>query len=254
MVRPTEFYEVVHAQKRHGTDYERTSHLKVRATCRLLKPSSGGTFVDIGCGDGSITEVVRDAIKCVNCIGIEISMKAAQEAHLRGVNVTVADLAEGIPLASDSVDVMLCGDVIEHLVDVDNFLREIYRVLAPGARCLIATPNLAWYPNRLLFLLGMQPMFTEPSFEFEVAGPFAKRRGDVAAGHLHVMTLGALTKIVRLHGFCVERVVGAPIIESHILRRMDAPWWMTAFQPLDRLLSIRPSLAAQALVLIRKRE
>lgn len=247
-----DFYDTIHSKKQSGTDYDRTSHLKIKATSRILNRITGDIFVDIGCGDGSITASLRDTTKFKRYLAIDISPYAAREAQTRDIDVLVADLSHGIPLTTNSVNAMLCGDIVEHFVDVDHFLREVYRVLAPGAHCLIATPNLAWYPNRLMLLLGLQPIFTEPSYTFDVTGPFSNHRYDVPAGHIHVMTLRALKKLLRLHGFTIIDTVGISILERHMLRRGRAPWWVYPFQPLDRILSHIPGFAPQILVTISK--
>jgi hypothetical protein len=54
-------------------------------------------------------------------------------------------------------------------------------------------------PNRLLLLLGFNPIFTEPSYKYDVFGFWAKKREDVAAGHLHLFTLRTLVKLLELN-------------------------------------------------------
>jgi SAM-dependent methyltransferase len=58
------------------------------------------------------------------------------------------NLAE-LPLADNSVDVVVNFQVIEHLWDQGQFLRECFRVLAPGGELLISTPNrITFSPGR----------------------------------------------------------------------------------------------------------
>src|SRR5262249_51796080 len=63
----------------------------------------------------------------------------------------------GLPFAAESADVVIMSELIEHLVDTDSALDEVFRVLRPGGSLLLSTPNLAAWYNRGLGALGGQP-------------------------------------------------------------------------------------------------
>jgi SAM-dependent methyltransferase len=141
---------------------------------------------------------------------------------------------------------------VEHLLDVDAFLDEIKRVLRPGGYCVLSTPNLAWLPNRVLLLLGLQPFWVELSYRYEISGLFASER-RFPAGHVHVFTHRALASLLRLHGFRVERTLGVRMIEAKTLRRWEFPKWLGALGfAADTLCSLRPAWSAEVAVKFRK--
>ncbi len=59
---------------------------------------------------------------------------------LPGVNL-VCDLSQGLPLAGDSVDEVVCVHVLEHIGDLKGIMREIHRVLKPGGVLKIWVPH-----------------------------------------------------------------------------------------------------------------
>jgi SAM-dependent methyltransferase len=111
----------------------------------------------------------------------------------------LADLAKGIPAGvGTGYDVVLAGDVIEHLPHPKESLREILRVLRPGGELLLSVPNFGhWYPRGRV-VLGL--------FGYD-------RRGILDDTHLRFFTRSSLRRMVRNSGFDIveERVTGLPL-------------------------------------------
>jgi len=63
-----------------------------------------------------------------------------------------------IPFKDNSFDVILSGEIIEHLLNPLKFIREAKRVLKPQGVFIITTPNLASIFNRLLIVFGYSPL------------------------------------------------------------------------------------------------
>ncbi|MHB1508445.1 MAG: class I SAM-dependent methyltransferase [Acidimicrobiales bacterium] len=198
--------------------------------------------VDIGCGDGMAMTVAAAACadvasRSLAIVGFDWSMAASRRAVARGLAVAQASLTSpGLPLASQSVDIVIMSEIIEHLVDTDAALREAWRVLVPGGSLLLSTPNLAAWYNRVLLAIGVQPLFTEVSLR-AIHG----RPGTAVVGHLRAFTLRALVELLGACSFVDVEVSGAPY--------HDVPW---PFGPLDRLLCHTPSLASILLVSARR--
>jgi 2-polyprenyl-3-methyl-5-hydroxy-6-metoxy-1,4-benzoquinol methylase len=73
-----------------------------------------------------------------------------------GLLAQSADMEGTLPLDDASVDVLVCAEGIEHVVDRHRVLAEFRRVLKPGGRLLLTTPNLLSARARLAFALTGQ--------------------------------------------------------------------------------------------------
>lgn len=105
---------------------------------------AGKRVLDIGCGTGELSFFVHD-LGAKRVQGVDLAaplvQKAQQEARQRGVadgvSFATCDETDRIPIANSSVDVILCFDTMEHIMEYDAIIREWRRVLVPGGRVLI---------------------------------------------------------------------------------------------------------------------
>jgi SAM-dependent methyltransferase len=104
---------------------------------RLLNGVPAGRALDVGCGGGGNTGVLRDLGWDVT--GLEHSPAAAQIATGRGITVVRGD-ARALPFADTCMDLVMSTDMWEHIEDDDAVARETVRVLRPGGRVLVAVP------------------------------------------------------------------------------------------------------------------
>ncbi|MBS45751.1 MAG: SAM-dependent methyltransferase [Nocardioides sp.] len=109
-----------------------------RATVRrLVSPLTPGRALDVGCGGGGNTQVLRDLGWDVT--GLEYSPAAAALATSRDLRVVRGD-ARRLPVADASMDLVMSTDMWEHIDDDEAVARETVRVLRPGGRVLVAVP------------------------------------------------------------------------------------------------------------------
>ena len=100
----------------------------------------GKTVLDIACGAGYGTAALGRA-GAARVIGVDISEAACQHARsIYGIEAMVGD-ASAIPLADDSVNLVVSFETIEHVPKPATFLQECRRVLKPGGRIILSTPN-----------------------------------------------------------------------------------------------------------------
>jgi SAM-dependent methyltransferase len=113
--------------------------------------------LDVGTGEGQIARrLVRAGAGSV--IGVDPTVAQLRVAQARGGAVHLArGRAEGLPIATGSVDAVVACLVFEHLPDHVPPLREVARVLRPGGRfvwCLnhplLQTPNSGWIDDQVL--------------------------------------------------------------------------------------------------------
>lgn len=109
-------------------------HLGERlAECRLL---------DVGASTGIIDAYLAPHV--ARLLGVDIDTRALGHAreHSRGSGAGYARAdALALPVADDSIDVVVCAHVYEHVPDAGRLLAEIHRVLRPGGVCYFAAGN-----------------------------------------------------------------------------------------------------------------
>jgi len=74
------------------------------------------------------------------------------------------DLSNGIPLDNNSIDMIIAGEIIEHMYNPYKFIQECSRILRKGGTIVLSVPNLCSLKNRFRVLLGRLPeSCAEPS-------------------------------------------------------------------------------------------
>lgn len=115
-------------------------------------------LLDVGCWDGGFSERCAAALGAARTLGVEVYDGPAASAERRGIEVARIDLESGrLPWPDDSVDVVVCNQVLEHLKNVWLPMAEMHRVLRAGGHAVLSVPNLASLHNRALLTLGRQP-------------------------------------------------------------------------------------------------
>jgi SAM-dependent methyltransferase len=120
------------------------------AKMTVLWPLSGKRLLDVGCGNGSYT--IPMAAGFDEAYGIEIETERLEDfrRHLTArddaSSFHVQEMsAEKLEFDDEFFDVVTAIETIEHIVDLDQAAREIYRVLRPGGAFVITAPN-RWFP------------------------------------------------------------------------------------------------------------
>lgn len=179
-----------------------------------LRPAS---TLDIGCGRGFLLSHLAGA-GLRGLTGMDVYDDVASEhfAYAQG------DVTQRLPFEDASFDCVVAGEIIEHVPNPDNLLREIRRVLRPGGTLVISTPNMVSWANRVLVPLGVQPLGTETSSEIALGRRHpVLGQGNQVQGHLKVFTWRALTEILERYGFEVQQREGVPAFFPRPIDRFD---------------------------------
>ena len=139
------------------------------------------TVLDVGCGTGLNAGILRDMGHTV--VGVDLSPVAVEKFSALGFEGHVCDIAEGMPFDANKFDMVYASEVIEHVSDTELFLAELARVLKPGGLLMLSTPNSAFWPFRLVGLMGWTVS--------EVQHP----------GHLRFFSKRSLTSAIAAAGF-----------------------------------------------------
>ncbi len=169
-----------------------SSHAVMLEMLDSLPPSR---ILDVGCSGGLFAERARAAGHHVTGVD-NLEIPGVRE---RTDRFFVADLERGLPAeVGTRFDVVIAGDVIEHLTRPTEILRQLRDVLRPGGQIFLSVPNFGhWYP-RLRVVTGR--------FGYD-------RRGILDDTHLRFFTRATLRRTVRAAGFDImaEVATGLPL-------------------------------------------
>lgn len=154
-----------------GSSLEAHRHKAKKDTCyydwpRLdlleMVPLGARRVLDIGCGAGKLGELLKARQK-VEVVGIELDADAAEIASSRLDRVVVGDVEAMTPdFRDESFDCVICGDLLEHLIDPEGLLRRAKQWLVPRGMLIASVPNARHH--------GVVTGLLEGNWTYETAG------------------------------------------------------------------------------------
>ncbi|TAM87398.1 MAG: class I SAM-dependent methyltransferase [Jatrophihabitans sp.] len=161
-----------------------------------LPLARGRRVLEVGCGEGYGTALlagVADRVVGLDYDAITVAHAAAAYPRPRFVRANLAAL----PVPGAAVDLVATLQVIEHVWDHPQFVRECARVLVPGGRLLVTTPNrLTFSPDRQV---PLNPFHTKEFTATELCGLLA-RCGFAVEAVLGLHPRPRLRGLDRAHG------------------------------------------------------
>lgn len=208
---------------------------------KLLDKDRDAKVLDVGCGDGQKTSLFKEKISCNEIIGADAVPERLKAAKKRGVKVKLLNLEKKWPFPKNHFDVIISNQVIEHIVDLDLFISEIYRVLKPSGYVVISTENLSSWHNILALILGHQDFSHHLLKKAHVGNPLSPHFGektvawsakdnsgvdDTAFPHIKIMTYLSLIKIFKAYQLKFDKGLASGYyptfgIIAKILNRVD---------------------------------
>jgi ubiquinone/menaquinone biosynthesis C-methylase UbiE len=161
----------------------------------------GDRVLDLGCGEGNLTALLAGAGG--RTLGVDVAEAALRRARRRHPQLSfeLVPIDGPLPLRDGTFDLVWASEVIEHVADTARWLSEIRRVLVPGGRLLLTTPN----HGRLALTMHGVDRYSEPL-------------GD----HLHLYNARSLRTLLHDFGFTqidIVRRAGAPLLRRLLMAR-----------------------------------
>jgi SAM-dependent methyltransferase len=182
----------------------------------LIKKKNGSALADLGCGDGRLTLKFADKAGAAKVVGVEPG-KIKRFINKKKVKIISANLNHPLPFKDNSFDIVISHFSLEHLYNVDVFIKESKRILKKGGYTLVATDNMASWPNIMSLIMGWQPFTTTYGVAnkplgnpFAVGGDFEVEEGDSIGelSHNKVLAYQMLGDAYREYGFKVRSITG----------------------------------------------
>jgi SAM-dependent methyltransferase len=158
---------------------------------RLVADAGADEVAHLGCADSPYTaEQLRSGVllhsrlvRCGRVTGIDVDAPALQTLReaLPGERFVVADVAAGVPEPERGrYGLVIAGEVIEHVPDVDTFLRGCAALLSPGGRLCVTVPNACCPKIGLRSLAGRESVHPDHRVYY---GPRTLSRTLIGAGY-----------------------------------------------------------------------
>lgn len=215
-----------------------------------LESNTDRLILDLGCGSGISTQLLRQEVKCCEFIGLERWQKAAKEANSKGVNVILSDIdVSDMPFKDECFDIVFSGDVIEHIYDTDHFIEEVFRILKDGGLFVLTVPNITSLFNRIAVLLGFQPFSTNVSTKFSIGHLYEEKTSKSvhSSDHIRVFTVNSLSELLKRYNFIIltRRGIGARYYSENVITKLA--------KVINKMLYYAPTLASSVVIIAKKR-
>lgn len=164
-------------------------------------------ILDIGCGEGRHT-ITACQHKDTVCVGADFGYDSLVETrkklefhrhfndfHCRQVDLSCMDITK-MPFKSDSFDIVICSEVLEHIPDDARAVSELVRILKPGKTLAVSVPR--FWPEKICWMLSDEYF-------------------NANMGHIRIYRQPALIKKIES--------LGLTHFHTHFAHSIHAPYW-----------------------------
>lgn len=176
-------------------------------------------LLDIGVGYGRVYRYVRaqGVDESIDWHGIDLRRVPSDTLAGAGkYDIKLADVEEGLPYDDGIFDIIVAEQILEHLDNPANAIREIYRVAAPNALIVIGVPI---FPGWFTYLRNLYIRKLPETFE------------KSGSGHVQTFSLKSIRHLLLRGGLVAEeKVCGFRVFSGGILRPLENYRWWYRFQ------------------------
>ena len=171
-----------------------------------LVPKHVRKVLEIGCGTGNTLAYLKDNGYCDWVCGVELFPNAAREAALKLDNLYEDNVEEmRLPIDPASIDMILCLDVLEHLVNPEKVVAYLHTLLTPGGIIIASIPNVRHYTASF-------PLLFQDKWDY-------KSDGILDVTHLRFFVRKTAIKLMESSGLVVE--IAMPNVLGKTLRTIN---------------------------------
>ena len=172
--------------------------------------NNNGLMLDVGCGEGRHIFGIMQDYPNMKCVGLDMdeeSLTKAEEGYeyFKTISNTETDFLKGsayeLPFEDNTFDLIVCSEVLEHLHEYNDAIKEIHRVLKSGGKFYASVP--ASWPEKICWRLS-------------------KDYQNQPGGHLRIFNQGNLVSEIENLGF--------KFLSSEKFHSIHSPyWWLRCF-------------------------
>ena len=163
-------------------------HELASGVLQWLDPQLGEYILDLGCGDGQLTQ--RVASTGAHVLGVDASAEMVAAARERGVEAEQA-AAEKLPFHDATFDAVFSNAALHWVRDQDAMMAQVHRVLKPGCRFVA---EMGGHGNIAAIRVALMAVLERHGF------------GDREDGVNYYPTAESYTRRLREHGFTVDKI------------------------------------------------
>jgi ubiquinone/menaquinone biosynthesis C-methylase UbiE len=161
----------------------------------LSHVEKGAKILDLGAGTGYFSSLLYNTLKSKSLNPEEIIQASdyyPENFKFDKLSCQFGDFNTGLPYEDNTFDVVCSIEVIEHIEDQFQLMREIFRIIKPGGILVLTTPNIMNINSRLAFLgHGLY-------LQFDVLPVTGRKAFN---GHIHPVSYNFLSSMVKKCGF-----------------------------------------------------
>ena len=180
-----------HRQEWHAESYERDTGFVSdygEAVIEWLNPQLGESILDLGCGDGRLTEKIVD--RGANVIGFDASENFIEAAKRRGLNVQLGD-GHALPF-DQAFEAVFSNAALHWMLEPHEVLKGVHRALKPNGRFV---GEFGGFGNAAAVITAMRAVGTLRGGNADLVAPW------------YFPTVEQYTQMLQKHGFTVDRII-----------------------------------------------
>ena len=186
---------------------------RMRAMMTLLEATAvkPNSVLEVAAGDAALSACLANTCQRVvanDLLSDQLQQSVANFTNCARIQIVPGNLFELDPDDTGLFDLVVAGEILEHVAHTAAFLGQLKRFVAPGGHILITTPNGAYFRNKL-------PTHSEIKNFDDLEAQQFKPDAD---GHLFLITPDELAGLARSVGLGIERMTlwGTPLLTGHV--------------------------------------